>query len=54
MKRIKVKSTSEQAGKLCGGLKNFCLTKLLPSQVTELTPGNLGGHCKPPDEVQEA
>ena len=30
---------------------SFCPKKLLPSQASELTAGNLGGHCKTPDEV---
>ena len=52
LKRIKVTFISEPAGKICSGLKDFCPKK--PSQVSDLTAGNLGGHCKPPDEVQGA
>ena len=51
IKGIKVTFISELTGKICGGLKDFLLKKLLPSQVSELTAGNLGRHCKTPVEV---
>ena len=47
LKRIKVTFISELAGKICGWLKNFFPKKVLPSQASELTVENLGGHCKP-------
>ena len=51
LKRIKVTFISEPAGNICGGPKEFCPNKLLPNQASELTVGNLGGRCKPPNEV---
>ena len=45
--RIKITFISKPAEKICGGLKDFCPEKLLPSQMSELTTGNLGGRCKP-------
>ena len=33
-------------------LKDFCQKKLLLSQASKLTAGNLGEHCKPLDEFQ--
>ena len=47
LKRIKVTFISETAGKICGWLKNFFQKKVLPSQASELTVGNLGRRCKP-------
>ena len=47
LKRIKVTFISEPAGKIRGWLKNFFPKKVLPSQASELTVGNFGGHCKP-------
>ena len=32
----------------------ICPKKLLPRQASELTAGNMGRRCKPPDEVQGA
>ena len=52
LKIIKVTFISEPDG-ICGELKGFCLNKLLLSQASELTVGNLGGRCKPPSKVQE-
>ena len=43
---------SEQTQKNCGGLKDPYPKKLLPSQMTQLTAGNLGRPCKPPYEVK--
>ena len=46
-----VKSISEHARKIWGGglgeLKEFYPKKLLTSQASKFTAGNLGGHCKP-------
>ena len=39
---------------LCGGLKDFYPKKLLPSQASQLTTGNLGGRYKPPEEADGA
>ena len=50
--RIKITFISKPAEKICGGLKDFCPEKLLPRQMSELTTGNLGGRCKPLNEVQ--
>ena len=50
--RIKITFISKPAEKICGGMKEFCPEKLLPSQMSELTTGNLGGRCKPLNEVQ--
>ena len=34
-----------------GGPKDFWPKKLQPSQASKLPAGNLGGCCKPPDEI---
>ena len=36
------------------GTQDFCPKKLLPRQASKVTAGNMGGHCKPPNEVQGA
>ena len=50
-KEKQVKSISEHARKIWGGglaeLKEFYPKKLLTSQASKFTAGNLGGHCKP-------
>ena len=43
---------SEPAEKTYGVLKDFCPRKLLSSQASEITVGNSGGRCKPPNEIQ--
>ena len=50
MKIIKVTFISEPDG-ICGELKGFCPNRLLLSQASELTVGNLGGCCKPPSKI---
>ena len=40
--------------KLVEGLQDFSQKKLLPRQASELTAGNVGGRCKPLNEVQGA
>ena len=39
---MKVAFISEPAGKICRGLKDFCLKNFLPSQVTELAAAKFG------------
>ena len=55
LKIVKVTSISGQARNVCGfwkeRLKDFCPGKLLPSQASKHTSGNLGMCCKPPDEI---
>ena len=51
LKRIKVTSISEHAGKICEVLKDSCPKKLTPRKMTKLTAKNLGEPCRPPDEV---
>ena len=50
LKIIKVTFISEPDG-ICGELKGFCPNRLLLSQASELTVGNLGGCSKPPSKI---